>query len=130
VDQRAPGPLNKVEALARWRESGVFDDRERAALEYAGAVTCSERTLDDELMARLAKHFDEDGIVELTGLIALQNLSTKFNTALDVPAQGLRRRLPLRSRRRRPARATGRPSVAAVESITACASAASTPAMP
>ncbi len=39
-------------------------------------------------MARLAQHFDEDAIVELTGLIAFQNLSSKFNSALDVPAQG------------------------------------------
>jgi hypothetical protein len=26
--------------------------------------------------------------VELTGLIAFQNLSSKFNSALDVPSQG------------------------------------------
>jgi len=32
--------------------------------------------------------FDEDAIVELTGLIAFQNLSSKFNSALDVPPQG------------------------------------------
>ena len=31
---------------------------------------------------------DDDGVVELTGLIAFQNLSSKFNSALDVPAQG------------------------------------------
>ena len=32
--------------------------------------------------------FDEDAVVELTGLISFQNLSSKFNNALDVPAQG------------------------------------------
>jgi hypothetical protein len=32
--------------------------------------------------------FDDDGVVELTGLIAFQNLSSKFNSALNVPAQG------------------------------------------
>ena len=31
---------------------------------------------------------DEDGIVELTGLIAFQNMSSKFNSALDIPPQG------------------------------------------
>ena len=29
-----------------------------------------------------------DEIVKLTGLIAFQNLSSKFNSALDLPAQG------------------------------------------
>ena len=45
-------------------------------------------SVSDDLAARLSKHFDEDGIVELTALIAFQNLSSKFNSALDVPAQG------------------------------------------
>ena len=34
------------------------------------------------------RYFDDDGIVALTGLIAFQNLSSKFNAALDIPAQG------------------------------------------
>jgi alkylhydroperoxidase family enzyme len=48
----------------------------------------------DELIARLREFFDDDGIVELTGLIAFQNLSSKFNSALDVPSQGFCR-LPI-----------------------------------
>ncbi len=46
------------------------------------------RQVTDELMTRLQHHFDDDAIVELTGLIAFQNLSSKFNSALDVPPQG------------------------------------------
>lgn len=85
--QRA-GSFAKVQALANWREADIFDERERAALEYAEAVTVTGASVSDELAARLSKHFDEDGIVELTALIAFQNLSSKFNSALDVPAQG------------------------------------------
>jgi AhpD family alkylhydroperoxidase len=77
----------KVDALGHWRESGVFDERERAALEYAEAVTYPDRGVDDALMARLRQHFDDDAIVELTGLIAFQNLSSKFNCALGVAPQ-------------------------------------------
>jgi alkylhydroperoxidase family enzyme len=40
------------------------------------------------MVEALKAWFDQDGIVELTGLIAFQNLSSKFNAALDVPAQG------------------------------------------
>ncbi|ODA67139.1 Carboxymuconolactone decarboxylase family protein [Methyloligella halotolerans] len=80
--------MEKVEALPRWRESDLFDDRERAALDYAEAVTLSDRETTDAQFAALRQHFDEDAIVELTGLIAFQNLSSKFNAALDIPPQG------------------------------------------
>lgn len=82
------GSTAKVEALERWRESGLFDARERAALDYAEAMTDTNRRVTDDVMAALKAHFDDDAIVELTGLVAFQNLSSKFNSALDVPAQG------------------------------------------
>lgn len=78
----------KVEALAGWRQSPLFDRRERDALDYAEAMTRSDRRVDDGMIERLRAHFDDDTIVELTGLIAFQNMSSKFNSALDVPAQG------------------------------------------
>lgn len=80
--------LEKVQALERWRESQLFDEREHAALDYAEAMTVTGPGVDDELMARLKRHFDDDAVVELTGLVAFQNLSSKFNAALGVPPQG------------------------------------------
>jgi AhpD family alkylhydroperoxidase len=76
----------KIEALADWRASPLFDAEDRLALEWAEAMTLN--AVDDELRARVKEHWNEDAIVELTGLIAFQNLSSKFNSALDVPAQG------------------------------------------
>lgn len=81
-------PMAKVEALSEWRESPLFDEKEQVALDYAEAMTDSTRSVDSALMARLREHFDDDAIVELTGLIAFQNMSSKFNAALDVPPQG------------------------------------------
>ena len=78
----------KVAALDNWRESNLFDEPERVALDYAEAVTRSDQRVDDALFARLRQHFDDDAIIELTGLIAFQNMSSKFNSALGVPAQG------------------------------------------
>lgn len=82
------GSMEKVEQLADWQERAIFTDKERLALEYAEAVTYSDQQVTNELMERLKVVFDDDTIVELTGLIAFQNLSSKFNSALDVPAQG------------------------------------------
>lgn len=80
--------IEKVDALANWRDSPLFDEDERLALEYAEAMTITEPGVDNELRQRLKARFSEDTLVELTGLIAFQNLSSKFNSALDVPPQG------------------------------------------
>jgi uncharacterized peroxidase-related enzyme len=85
---RRTGSQAKVDALEGWRDCDLFDDREKAALEYAEAMTDSTRRVTDQTVERLRKFFDDDAIVELTGLIAFQNLSSKFNTALDAPEQG------------------------------------------
>ena len=82
------GSLEKVEKLEQWKESELFTEKEKVVLEYAEAVTFSDQQVTNELMERLKGFFDDNGIVELTGLIAFQNLSSKFNSALDVPSQG------------------------------------------
>lgn len=52
--------------------SPLFDERIKAALAYTVAVTVTGQKVDDNLMARLKKHFDDDAIIELTALIAFQ----------------------------------------------------------
>lgn len=83
------GSTDKALAVGDWRGSEAFDASERLALEYAEAMTDSSRRVDAELIARLRARFDEPALIELTALVAFQNLSSKFNAALDIPAQGL-----------------------------------------
>jgi len=78
--------IEKVEALHVWRESRLFDKRERAVLEYTEAMTISDQRINDAMLERLRAYFDDDGIVELSGLIGFQNMSSKFNSALAVPS--------------------------------------------
>ena len=80
--------MEAVAAIEHWRAADrkLFSDDERLAREYAEAMTLNAVT--DELRDRLKARWDEDTMVELTGLIAFQNLSSKFNAALDLPAQG------------------------------------------
>jgi AhpD family alkylhydroperoxidase len=98
----------KLLALEDWRGSELFDERERAALEYAEAMTLPDLGVDDELMARLKRQFDDDAIVELSALVAFQNLSSKFNAALAVPPQGFCR-VPLESPAEAARTGAGRP---------------------
>ena len=85
---RRGASLEKLAALASWRDSRLFDERERVALDYAEAMTLAGARVDEVHIGALRGHFPDDAIVELTGLIAFQNLSSKFNAALGVPAQG------------------------------------------
>ncbi|WP_077729704.1 carboxymuconolactone decarboxylase family protein [Methylocaldum sp. 14B] len=79
---------DKLAVLAEYETSPLFTDREKAALAYAEAVTDSARQPTPTHFERLRRHFDDDAIIELTGLIAFQNLSSKFNAALGVAPQG------------------------------------------
>ena len=78
----------KLAELANFEKSHLFTAREKAALAHAEAMTYSDHQTTDEHFARLRAHFDDDAIVELTALIAFQNLSSKFNAALGVEPQG------------------------------------------
>lgn len=82
------GSSDKVEALESWRQSDLFSEQECAVLEYTEAMTDTHLHVTDEMVVLLKQWFKEDEIVELTGLIAFQNLSSKFNSALDMPPQG------------------------------------------
>jgi AhpD family alkylhydroperoxidase len=78
----------QLDALPQFETSTLFDDRQKAALAYAEAMTRSDAGVDDPLMARLKRYFDDDTVIELTALIAFQNMSSKFNAALNVAPQG------------------------------------------
>lgn len=78
----------KLRALPQFAESAEFGEREKAALEFAEVVTRGDKPVDTELIARLHAHFDDQAIVELAALVAYQNMSSKFNAALGVPAHG------------------------------------------
>ena len=86
---QATGTTAKAEAVDRWRECGLYSDRERAALDYAEAMTDTAQRVTPAQIAALKSHFDDDGVVALTAWIAFQNLSAKFNSALGAEDNGL-----------------------------------------
>ena len=68
--------------------SDLFNEREKTALEYAEAMTFTDRKVGEDLFARVRAHFSEAQIVELTAAVALENFRSKFNVALGIEAQG------------------------------------------
>jgi len=80
----------QVDALADWRPSTLFNDRQRALLAYTDSMT---RDIDvpDAVFAALRQHFNERQIVELTMLIGAYNMHTRVLKALRIdpePAAG------------------------------------------
>jgi alkylhydroperoxidase family enzyme len=68
--------------------SNRYTDDERAALAYADAMVATPVEVTDEQVADLAGRFGEEGLVELTYAVALEQLRSRFNTALGITAQG------------------------------------------
>ncbi|HLL92539.1 MAG TPA: carboxymuconolactone decarboxylase family protein [Solirubrobacteraceae bacterium] len=75
-------------ALAHYRESEEFTPLERLVLDYAVAMSRTPTTVTDELFAALRQHFDERQLVELTNVIALENMRARFNSAFDMTPAG------------------------------------------
>jgi AhpD family alkylhydroperoxidase len=82
------GSADKVNNLKDWQQQDIYTEKEKAVLLYTEEVTYSDREVSPSTMDTLKTYFSDDAIVELTGLIAFQNMSSKFNAALDIPAQG------------------------------------------
>jgi alkylhydroperoxidase family enzyme len=85
--QRGVDP-QKVRDVPRWRESTVYDERERIVLEYAEAVTATPVLLDDDLVARMHEQFTNEEIVELVSWVALENYRSRTNAGLGLHSQG------------------------------------------
>jgi AhpD family alkylhydroperoxidase len=75
-------------ALPTYRTSDLFTDREKLVLDYAVGMSRTPVDVPDELFDRLREHFDEAQLVELTHLIALENMRGRFNLALGIGAAG------------------------------------------
>ena len=74
-------------ALPRYQSSGLFTDREKAALDYAAAVMRTPVEVTDELFARVRSYFDDRQLVEITALLTLVNLD-RFNAAFGIGSAG------------------------------------------
>ena len=83
----------------------MFTELERLVLEYAEAMTVTPPAVTDELVARLGRQLSEAQLVELTAIVAVENLRSRINSALGLTAQGFKDRCEL------PAAAAPRPMV-------------------
>lgn len=75
-------------ALPGYRTAGCFSDVDKLVLDYAAGMSRTPVEVSDALFAALRERFGEAQLVELTHLIALENLRGRFNLALGIAAAG------------------------------------------
>ena len=80
--------LAKIEAVPHWQDSELFDERERRVLAYADAMTATPPVVDDQLAAALRADLGDAALVELTMMVAVENLRSRVNSALGLASQG------------------------------------------
>lgn len=80
--------LNRLKEIGDYATSPLYSDDERAAIDYADAMTATPTEATDEQVADLERRFGRDGVVELTFQIALENLRSRLNSALGITEQG------------------------------------------
>jgi alkylhydroperoxidase family enzyme len=81
-------PAAKMDAVPAWRDSDLFSELELLVVAYAEAMTATPPEVTDEMVAELGRHLSEAQLVELTAIIAVENLRSRINSALGLAAQG------------------------------------------
>ncbi len=75
-------------ALPAYQTSPLFSELDKLVLDYAVGMSRTPVEVSDELFAKLRQHLDDAQLVELTHLIALENMRGRFNLALGVGSAG------------------------------------------
>ena len=76
---------DRLNLLAAWRESPLFDDRERAALGWTEVLTrVAETGAPDDAYAALQAHFSPEEQIKLTLVIAAINGFNRLNVGFHV----------------------------------------------
>jgi AhpD family alkylhydroperoxidase len=75
-------------ALHRAHASGLFDADQLLVIDYARAMSTTPSEVTDELAAAVAARWGDEGLIELTHLVAWENARARTNQALGVGAGG------------------------------------------
>jgi AhpD family alkylhydroperoxidase len=77
----------KLDTLAGWREASAFDERERAALDLAEAMTRvgDGNRVDQPVWVAARQQFSDEELAALLYLVGLINVWNRINVAVELP---------------------------------------------
>ena len=73
----------KFDALEQYRTSPLFNDAERAALDYVTELT-KDKKVNPNTFARMARYYSERRICEIVWLVASEHLYNMINIGLNI----------------------------------------------
>ncbi len=73
----------KFDALEQYDTSPLFNDAERAALDYVTELTKNKK-VNPETFARMSRHYSERAICEIVWLVASEHLYNMTNIGLNI----------------------------------------------
>ena len=77
----------KVAAVWEYQTSPHYSEGERAALDFAVAAASIPNAVDDELFARMRRHWNDGQIVEILGVISVFGFLNRWNDSLATPLE-------------------------------------------
>ena len=87
--QRLDGlDVDRLKEIDDYATSPRYTDDERAAIAYSDAMTTDPHTVTDEQVADLRQRFGDDGVIELTYQIGVENMRARMYSALGITEQG------------------------------------------
>src|SRR5262249_13224096 len=77
----------KVAAIWDYQTSPLYSEAERAALDVAAAAASVPNGVTDEMFTRMCKHWTEEQIVEIIGVIAVFGFLNRWNDTMGTPLE-------------------------------------------
>lgn len=77
----------KLDAVWDYQTSPLFSPAERAALDLAVAASSVPNAVTDEMFLELRKHWSEDEIVEILGVVAMFGFLNRWNDSMATPLE-------------------------------------------
>ena len=81
------GQEKKLAAFADYAKSPLFSPKERVTIEFARAAASLPNAVSDELLGRMREHWNEEGIVDVTALVALYGFFDRWNGSMSTPLE-------------------------------------------
>ena len=78
---------DKLAAIWTYASSPLYSDKERAALDFALAAASQPNAVTDELFAATQKHWTDDQMVEILGVVAMFGFLNRWNDSLATPLE-------------------------------------------
>ncbi len=77
----------KMAAVYEYRTNPLFDDRERAALDFALAAGSVPNGVTDDVYTELQRHWSEEEIVEILGVVCMFGVFNRWNDSMATPLE-------------------------------------------